>query len=176
MILLVAALLLPVFGNAVMQNTQGTGEEIDPRLLEEMLKAQEEPAEEYPVPNIEGSYQVTEIVDGNTIKVLWGNEERAVSLIGIAPVDTSESALKSLIENEIVHLEFEQDVSESEEALAAYIYHGDGTFINRALLLTGDAKLKKEAENKKYVDELISAQDAARSAGVGCWASEEEVK
>lgn len=174
--LLVMVLILPIFGNVVLQDTQGTSEEIDPRLMEEMLKAQKEPAEEYPVPNVEGSYQVTEIVDGETIKVLWGDEERAVKLIGIDPVNTSESALKSLIENEIVHLEFEGDAAENEDVLKAYVYHGDGTFINRALLLTGDARLNEDEKNRKYIEELTTAQDAAKSAGTGCWAEREEGK
>ena len=169
-ILLVAILLLPILGNAVMQNKQGTNKEIDPRLLEEMRKAQEKPMEKYPVPSVEGSYQVTEIVDGNTIKVLWGDEERMITLIGIDPVDTSENTLKSLVENEIVHLELESNAKENEDTLEAYIYHGDGTFINRALLLTGDARLDESKEKRKYKEELISAQDAARSAGAGCWA------
>lgn len=175
-ILLVAMLLLPVFTNVLLQNTQGTDQQIDPRLMEEMLKAQEEPAEGYPVPNIEGSYQVTEIVDGNTIKVLWGDEERTVTLIGIDPVETSKRALKSLIKNEIVHLEFESEDTESQDTLKAYVYHGDGTFINRALLLAGDARLNENEENRKYIEELSTAQDAAKSGGAGCWAAGEEVK
>jgi len=171
-IFLVIALLLPIFTNVLLQNTQSSQQNIDPRLMEEMLKAQEEPAEDYPTPDVEGSYQVTEIVNGDTIKVLWGNEERAVTLIGIDPVDTTERALKSLIENEIVHLEFESDAEENEDILEAYVYHGDGTFVNRALLLTGDAKLDEGQENKKYIEELKSAQDAAKSSGAGCWTNE----
>lgn len=74
-VLLIFMMLMPVCINFIPQKSTG----IDPRLLAEMQAAQEETDK-----NIEGTYQITDFVNGNCFTILYGQEQKDVKLIAYA--------------------------------------------------------------------------------------------
>lgn len=180
-VLVIIGLLLPLTANFIPQKQS---EEIDPKLLEAYINSQNESVSDkeniIELPDIEGTYQVVDISSGNTITIMWGDEERDVKLIGVKEVSASKEVLKEKLKNDFVQLEFDVEDEDENGKLLAYAYDMDGTFINYDLILHGNARMDtKSSENKKYDTEFRSAQIAAKNNQVGCWAEndiEKEVK
>lgn len=174
-VLMIIVMLIPIVSN-FLPNKQSN--EVDPKLLEAYLNSQNETTEEEKteptyIPQIEGTYQVTDVPAGNMLTILWGNEERNVKLIGIKEVSTSKETLQKMIDDDFVQLEFDAVEEDSKGNLLAYAYHTDGSFINRELILFGNAKVDKNiSDNTKYLVEFEDAQVAAKNNQVGCWAVE----
>lgn len=139
-------------------------------------------AEEQDVHN--GTYQVTEVVDGDTFKIVIDGKTQKVRLIGM---DTPESVspdqsknseygvkafnyTKGLIEGKMVTLEFDVEKTDKYNRLLAYVYLEDGTMLNKKLLEEGYAKLATYPPNVKYVDEFKAIQKEARKENRGFWA------
>lgn len=162
-ILLILMMLMPVCINFVPQQSTG----VDPRLLEEMQAAQETPDK-----NIEGTYQITDFIDGNCFTILYGQEPRDVKLIGIKDKSCSAEELENFLADDMVDLAFDQQHEDEEKKLLAYAYRADGTFINQELLAMGLAEMKEEKENTMYAEDLRLAQEAAKGKGLGRWAKE----
>jgi len=165
------AITLPVFSQFLPQ-TQTSGM-MDPRLMEEMLKANDSAKEasgQLPGEQVEGAYQVTDVLSGNTLSVLWGDVEETVKLIGVKAIDGSKEELKSMLLGDIVQLEFDAQEKDAEGNLLAYAYREDGLFINREMIALGYAKCSGETENVKYESELEQAEVSAKAQSLGCWA------
>lgn len=162
MILLILMMLMPVCINFVPQQSTG----IDPRLLAEMQTAQEEPEKK-----IEGSYQITDFVNGNCFTILFGQEPRDVKLIGIKDNSCSAEELENFIADDMVDLAFDRQ-QEDDGKLLAYAYRADGTFINQEMLARGLAEMKEEKKNTLYAEDFRLAQEAAKGKGIGSWAKE----
>lgn len=160
---LILMMLMPVCINFVPQQSTG----VDPRLLEEMQAAQETPDK-----NIEGTYQITDFIDGNCFTILYGQEPRDVKLIGIKDKSCSAEELENFLADDMVDLAFDQQHEDEEKKLLAYAYRADGTFINQELLAMGLAEMKEEKENTMYAEDLRLAQEAAKGKGLGRWAKE----
>lgn len=162
-VLLIFMMLMPVCINFIPQKSTG----IDPRLLAEMQAAQEE---------IEGTYQITDFVNGNCFTILYGQErikmQKDVKLIGIKDKSCSAEDLENFIADDMIDLAFDEQQEDEDGKLIAYAYRADGTFINQELLAMGLAEMKEEKENTMYAEELRMAQEAAKGKGLGRWAKE----
>lgn len=162
-VLLIFMMLMPVCINFIPQKSTG----IDPRLLAEMEAAQEETDK-----NIEGTYQITDFVNGNCFTILYGQEQKDVKLIGIKDKSCSAEDLENFIADDMIDLAFDEQQEDEDGKLIAYAYRADGTFINQELLAMGLAEMKEEKENTMYAEELRMAQEAAKGKGLGRWAKE----
>lgn len=162
-VLLILMMLMPVCINFIPQQSTG----MDPRLLAEMQAAQEETDK-----NIEGTYQITDFVDGSCFTILYGQEPRDVKLIGIKDKSCSAEELESFIADDMVDLAFDRQQEDEDGKLLAYAYRADGTFINQELLAMGLAEKKEEKENTMHAEDLRLAQEAAKGKGLGRWAKE----
>lgn len=162
-VLLILMMLMPVCINFIPQQSTG----IDPRLLAEMQAAQEETDK-----NIEGTYQITDFVDGSCFTILYGQEPRDVKLIGIKDKSCSAEDLENFIADDMIDLAFDEQLEDEDGKLLAYAYRADGTFINQELLAMGLAEKKEEKENTMHAEDLRLAQEAAKGKGLGRWAKE----
>lgn len=132
-----------------------------------------------------GEYQVTRVVDGDTIEINYNGTEEKVRLIGI---DTPESVhpdeeknskygeqaseyTKQLLEGKTVKLEFDVEERDSYGRLLAYVYVDD-IMVNKKLLEEGLAQIATYPPNVKYVDEFTKIQEEARENKKGFWAEE----
>ena len=132
-----------------------------------------------------GEYQVTRVVDGDTIEVNYNGTEEKVRLIGI---DTPESVhpdkeknseygkqaseyTKNLLEGKTVRLEFDVQERDSYGRLLAYVYIDD-VMVNKKLLEEGLAQIATYPPNVKYVDEFTKIQETARENKKGFWAQD----
>ncbi|MCE5260238.1 MAG: thermonuclease family protein [Chloroflexi bacterium] len=130
------------------------------------------------------SGRVVDVVDGDTIWVNMSGEEFKVRYIGInAPelahdeveeqpyARAAEEANRRLVEGQIVTLV--KDVSETDRygRLLRYVYVGD-TLINAELVRQGMAHAKAYPPDTGLQEELDAAQDEARAARRGIWATD----
>ena len=133
---------------------------------------------------LEGIFVVTEVVDGDTIKVTTGNEEVTIRLIGINTPETkdprkdvecfgleSTNHLKQLIENKPVSLKSDtsQDETDRYGRALRYVFLEDGTNVNLAMIKDGFAYEYTYAKPYYYQEEFIEAEDLARNSGLGLW-------
>lgn len=142
-----------------------------------------------PSPENTMSADVTEVVDGDTIKVKIGDREETVRFL---LVDTPETVhpskpvqpfgpeasdfVKETLEGRTVELE--KDVSERDKygRFLAYVYI-DGESIQKKLLERGLARVAYVYEpNVKYVDEYRAIQEQAQKEGKGIWSVENYVQ
>jgi len=129
---------------------------------------------------------VTDVVDGDTIKVLRGRRQDTVRLIGVDTPETArphtpvqfygpEASLftrRALLEKR-VRLEFEdQDRKgggrDKYGRVLAYIFTDDGKHFNLELVKLGFGKAYTRYPFK-YQQEFVRAEQAARAAGRGLW-------
>ncbi len=135
---------------------------------------------------------VAEVVDGDTVKVdpaVAGEDE--VRLIGVDTPETKDpdeevepygkeasNFTESVLEDEKVELEFDNEREDKYGRLLAYVYPmGEGMF-NEDLLEQGYAQLYTVSPNTKYEDRFEAAQKEAKDADLGIWglAKEQQCK
>lgn len=131
------------------------------------------------------TYEVTRIVDGDTIKVNFNGKEESVRLIGIdTPESVHPDASKNLPEGKVaseytkskldgkeVGLEFDVQERDHYGRLLAYVWIG-GEMFNNVLLSEGYAQVATYPPNVKYVDDFTAIQKEARENNKGLWAYE----
>jgi micrococcal nuclease len=126
---------------------------------------------------------VTEVIDGDTIRVTFDDETTAtVRYIGIDTPETvhprrgvdcfgreASARNKELVENKRVHLE--KDVSETDRygRLLRYVYLEDGVMVNGTLVSEGYAQVSTFPPDVKYTDQFLQLQREARDANRGLW-------
>ena len=131
-----------------------------------------------------GPYEVSKVVDGDTIYVLIGNEQIKVRLIG---VDAPESVhpdkaknstegrivsdwMKKLLTDENVYLEYDVGQTDQYGRWLAYVYLSDKkTMVNELLLQNGYATILTIQPNVKYADDFYKIQRNAIEDGKGFW-------
>ena len=145
-----------------------------------------------PLPNIDkiktdeiGTYyNVTKVIDGDTIQVnIDGNLEK-VRLIGINTPETvnpnkpiecfgkeASDETHKLADGNIVRLEFDssQSIRDVYDRLLAYVYLEDGEMINRKLIADGYAYEYTYMMPYKYQKEFRNLQKFAQTQGRGLW-------
>lgn len=127
------------------------------------------------------TYQVTRVIDGDTIVVNYNGVEETVRLIGVdAPEsvhpDKSKNTDAGFAASEFttvylsgaqVELEFDVQQRDQYGRLLAYVYK-DGEMFNKKLLMTGHAEIATYPPNVKYVDEfteIIKNRDPSIPSG-----------
>lgn len=131
------------------------------------------------------AYAVTEIVDGDTIKIDYQGEEETIRLIGI---DTPESAhpnkgvecfgkeatnyMQLLVGGKFITLELDetQDLRDRYGRLLAYVWTGD-LLVNEEMLRQGYAFEYTYNYPYKYQQQFKDAQNQARANNLGLWGS-----
>ena len=124
---------------------------------------------------------VVDVVDGDTIEVLFEGEEEDVRYIG---VDTPESVApgqpvecfgleasafnKELVGGEQVRLVFDAEQRDHFGRLLAYVYLGE-RFVNAALVRRGFAQTLTISPNDSFADLFGRLEQAAGRAGRGLW-------
>lgn len=119
------------------------------------------------------------VADGDTIVLQDG---RRVRYIGIdAPeIDhtngrptplghAARSLNRRLVDGWQLRLVYDQETSDRFGRVLAYVYRGDGLFINAELLRQGHAHFLYHPPNVRHADILLAAQRAAMESGRGIW-------
>jgi micrococcal nuclease len=131
-----------------------------------------------------GTGEVTSVIDGDTIEVRIGDRVERVRLLGIDTPETvdpnrpvechgpeaSALAHQLLPEGTAVRLERDQEARDHFGRLLAYVFlASEGTFVNEAILVAGEAEILAIEPNHAYAERLAAAAEAARAAGAGLW-------
>ena len=136
--------------------------------------------DEYSKLENDGTYKVVSVIDGDTIKVQYGDEIKSVRLIGInAPEISGEKQcygteateyLRSKIEGKEVVLTTDgtQDNLDKYSRLLRYVFLGDKD-LGVDLISNGYAKEYTYNEYYSFRDLYISAQDSAKNSKLGLW-------
>jgi len=127
--------------------------------------------------------KVVEVVDGDTLNVLAGQETRAVRLIGIdAPershpsrpreylADEAAAALSSLCEGKTVRMETGDEDADRHGRLLRYVYlpEPDGRLVNLEMVRKGYARVNRRFRFSREA-EFSMAEGEARREGAGIW-------
>ncbi len=119
--------------------------------------------------------QVTQVIDGDTIRADYAGVNESIRLIGIDAPETGEpfsdeakSALQSLVGAKTVELEFDVTQRDQYGRLLAYVWVGS-KMANAEMLRQGLATLYTVPPNVKYVSTFQAAQDEAQQAKRGVW-------
>jgi micrococcal nuclease len=131
-----------------------------------------------------GFYAVTEVVDGDTIRVRQAGKEETVRLVGIDTPETRDPRTtvqcfgvaasdftKHLLTGKNVRLEADpaSDDRDKYQRLLRYVYLEDGSFINQMLVEQGYAFAYTLFPNSKLEQFRVWEQEA-RTANRGLWA------
>lgn len=132
---------------------------------------------------------VVHVIDGDTVRVrvtasggtLPAGEHR-VRLLGIdSPEMNVESGapecgaveatafLESLLDGHDVWLQTDREDRDRFDRPLRYVWTGDGTFVNRAIVAAGHAEAVRFEPNDRYWDVLRSVESEARADEVGLW-------
>ncbi len=135
--------------------------------------------------SVVGPCKVLYVIDGDTLMVNINNIETKVRLIGIntpESVSYDESRnndygkrasdfTKSIIEeNDIVHLEYDEEKQDKYGRDLAYVYLEDGRMLNYILVQSGYAETMTIAPNTRYADSFKEAETHAQIYKIGFWA------
>lgn len=129
-------------------------------------------------------YAVTQVVDGDTIKINMGGTVETLRLIGIDTPETvdprkpvqcfgveASNRAKALLSGQKVRIEQDstQDTRDKYGRLLAYMYRDDGLFFNKSMVADGYAYEYTYDKPYKYQAEFKAAQLAAQSEQKGLW-------
>ncbi|MBD3279343.1 MAG: hypothetical protein GF390_01375 [Candidatus Pacebacteria bacterium] len=123
---------------------------------------------------------VTEVIDGDTIKLSDG---RKVRYIGIDTPETKDPRVgqecfgqeaaqhnQQLVENKVVYLEKDVNDTDRYGRLLRYVWL-DGQMINQQLVVQGYAFASSYPPDVAYQKQLRLAEQQAREAGLGLWSA-----
>ena len=74
------------------------------------------------------------------------------------------------IEGKRIRLEFDVQKTDEYGRTLAYVYLGDGTFVNAEIIKAGYAKVMTVSPNMKYQELFVKAEKEAREHRRGLWA------
>lgn len=176
--LLTAAFLVIVAYITVTARPQNTEEAPEPTLSPVIQRA-------IPAAATEQAH-VTEVIDGDTVKVRLGDQLATVRLIGINTPETvdprkpvqcfgeeASQALKQQLENTDIFMASDPDQQNLDRygRLLRYIYKPDGVFMNEWLIRQGFAYEYTYDRPYQFQQQFKQAQAEARQASVGLWAA-----
>lgn len=140
-----------------------------------------------PINTVGTFYEVTKVVDGDTLRVIVDGTEERVRLIGINTPELvdprkevecfgveASKQMKNLAEGEIVRLEYDesQSLRDTYGRLLAYVYLEDGQMLNRKMIADGYAYEYTYMTPYKYQSEFKDLQNLARASERGLWSPE----
>lgn len=129
-------------------------------------------------------YSVTDVVDGDTLKISMNGSVETLRLIGIDTPETvdprkpvqcfgkeASNKAKELLIGKKVRIEKDSSQGERDkyDRLLAYIYREDGLFFNKQMIEQGYAHEYTYDSAYKYQAEFKAAQKAAQTAQAGLW-------
>lgn len=131
------------------------------------------------------TYLVTEVVDGDTFKVIINGDEETVRLVGVDTPETqhpqvgvecfgkeAKEELTKLLRDQTVYTEYDTEQPEKDRygRLLLYVWLGskDGLFINEYLVKNGFAEAYRSAPSQ-FLEEFIEFEDEAREGRKGLW-------
>ncbi|WP_309708353.1 thermonuclease family protein [Pseudolysinimonas sp.] len=134
-----------------------------------------------PAPSDAAEMTVVDITDGDTLRLR--DDSGAVENVRLVGIDTPEvypvyECFGDEAEAELLRLapigstllvDPDVDPFDDYDRLLLYLWNGDGTFINLALVEGGFAEAIRVAPNDLHFDELLAAEDAAARANLGMW-------
>ena len=128
---------------------------------------------------------VSNIVDGDTIEVIFNNKKIRVRLTGI---DTPElydenrnictngkiakDILSEILSDKTVYLEFDESRKDKYNRILSYVFLEDGTLVNLLLLQKGIAKTMICKPNIQYQIMFENAERYAKENEIGFWKNE----
>jgi len=139
---------------------------------------------------------IIRVVNGDTIKVHYGNKTEFVKLIGIdapenrlsrkAKTEALESGenlvtiisigidadrfIKSFVKKgDVVTIEFDTETRDAHGGLLGYIFLADGKMLNEEIVRAGYANVVNIPHNMKYQQRLMKAQKEAKAHRRGLW-------
>ena len=167
-----AVMILPTFSSLLSQKKTV---QVEPVLEQAYMDAMESMSVEPNEPEIDGTYEVVNVLSDTSLLILQDGVERSVNLIGIENAGVeNEGHLERLLSDNYVDLEFDAHKEDENGNLQAYVYLENGQFLNEELLRNGFAKLREEPENTKHEAVLKDAQELAQKNAVGIWTATEE--
>lgn len=130
-----------------------------------------------------GPYDVTRVVDGDTLIVNIDGTDTKVRLIGInTPESVAEDEsrnceegviasnfTKELLENEKIFLEYDAEHLDQYDRTLAYVYLEDGTMVQSILLEEGLATTMYREPNTKHADLFSTLMKKAKKEEAGFW-------
>lgn len=129
-------------------------------------------------------YSVTDVVDGDTIKINKDGQEITLRLIGMDTPETvdprkpvqcfgkeASNKTKELLSGKKVRIETDPTQGELDKygRTLAYVYRDDGLFYNKYMIEQGYAHEYTYNTPYKYQVEFKSAQKSAQTAQIGLW-------
>lgn len=127
-----------------------------------------------------GYHMVTDVVDGDTIRVSMDGKAETIRLIGIdspeLPDDCfarqAKSKASEALQNQLIRLEADQtqDNRDRYGRLLRYVILEDGNNFNRQMVAEGYAREFTFIEPYKYQSEFKKAQSSAKKNNLGLWA------
>ena len=131
--------------------------------------------------------QVSRVVDGDTVHVIYNGVDTTVRLIGVDTPETvdprkpvqcygveASNYTKAQLSNQTVYLEFDasQGTTDKYKRLLAFIRRADGSLFNYDLIANGYAfEYTYQGNPYRYQSEFIAAARDARENGRGLWAA-----
>ncbi|MEN9620723.1 MAG: hypothetical protein RL499_916 [Actinomycetota bacterium] len=133
-----------------------------------------------PAASAEGTGVVTEIVDGDTLRLEVDGAELRVRLVGIDTPEVypdvecfgpeAEDALAALAPpGSTLSYAYDQDPRDQYDRELLYLFTSDGTFINYELVANGYAEALVVRPNDLYYDDFLVAERQAQADGLGQW-------
>lgn len=129
-------------------------------------------------------YSVTQVVDGDTIKISINGKEETLRLIGLDTPETvdprkpvqcfgkeASNKAKELLSGKKVKIETDSTQGDRDKygRLLAYVYREDGLFYNKHMIEQGYAHEYTYGTPYKYQSEFKTAQKKAQSSQLGLW-------
>lgn len=130
-------------------------------------------------------YEVTRVVDGDTIEILMGGRKEKIRLIGINTpemndergevqcfAEEAKDRMKELVSGKIIKLEYDetQNLRDTYNRILAYIYLEDEQMLNRKMIAEGYAYEYTYIVPYKYQKEFRELQLLAKNNDRGLWA------
>jgi endonuclease YncB( thermonuclease family) len=124
-------------------------------------------------------FRVEYVYDGDTVKLADGRRVRLLNL-NAPEVETkvkrgepggeqAKEALKALVQNRQVRLEFDVERQDKYGRTLAYLFTADGIHVNVELVRQGLAWANLHPPNLKYAEAILAAQREAESVKRGIW-------
>jgi endonuclease YncB( thermonuclease family) len=135
-------------------------------------------------PTTTSYYSVTQVVDGDTIKISMNGKEETLRLIGLDTPETvdprkpvqcfgkeASDKAKELLSGKKVKIETDSTQGDRDKygRLLAYVYREDGLFYNKHMIEKGYAHEYTYGTPYKYQSEFKTAQKNAQSSQLGLW-------
>lgn len=132
-------------------------------------------------------YSVTQVVDGDTIKIRFNDNIESVRLIGINTPETvdprksvecygkeASAYTYNLLNNKQVRIEFDPTQGERDKygRLLLFIFLQDGTFVNKKIISDGYAYEYTYDKPYKYQNEFKEVEKNAQNNKYGLWADD----